>query len=179
MDMNTKPLAPNTTPFPSEPWNDPVMWPFVGMEGHRFYISDTPLETGIGSPIGEKQFSDQSAADNLRALRLQFPFLEVIPVPARAVSVSLAANTPTEVVIPDGMVAIIMRGNADYYVSFNGAAGIPVAIGNNQSLDTQSIYKPEGYLMYVGNKRAFSVIAPNAGTIVTFMCYPLVPINPA
>jgi len=172
-------LQPNTSAFPSEVWNDPVMSPFSGMEGHRFYLSQTPLETGIGSPIGDKQFADQSAPDNLRALRLQFPFLEVIPVPARSVSVLLTnANVARDVQIPDGMVAIIMRGNNDYYVSFNGAAGVPVDIGNNQSLDTQSVYKPEGYLMYVGNKRSISVIAPNANTIVTFMCYPLVPINP-
>lgn len=176
--MDSPRLSPNSTHFPSEPWNDPVFSPFLDMQGHTLYLDEAPKQTALGSDIGNTQFADQSAPDNLRALRLQFPFLEVIPVPARAVSVLLTANTPTEVVIPDGMVAMIMRGNNDYYVSFNGAAGIPVVLGNNQTLDTQSIYKPEGYLMYVGNKKAFSVIAPNPNTIVTFMCYPLTPIRP-
>jgi hypothetical protein len=67
-----------------------------------------------------------------------------------------------------------MRGNNDYYVSFNGGAGIP-AVGG---ADTQSVFRPEGYVWFVGGKRQISVIAPNTGTIVTLMCYPLVQIAP-
>lgn len=167
-------LKPNTTHFPSEPTNDPVMHPFIGMEGHRLHFEHPLGVTALGSDIGCTDFADQSAPDNLRALRLQFPYLEVIPVPARSTSIALGTAVSLDVAIPDGMVAMILRGNADYYVSFNGAAGIPTVGG----VDTQSVYKPEGYVMYVGNKRSFSAIAPNAGTIVTAMFYPLVPIRP-
>lgn len=167
-------LAPNQVRFPSSPVNDPVFSPMLRPDSNFLVLSTVPQDTALGSLIGETEYSDQGPRDSLMALRLQFPHLEVIPFPSRVVCVALAQNVATDINIPDGTVGIVMRGNLDYYISANGGAAIPTVGGP----DTQSIYKPEGYIMYVGGKRQLSCIAPNAGTIVTFMCYPLVPLNP-
>lgn len=172
--VEPKNLGPNQRPYPSSLANDPVFAPLLRPDSDYLVLSTVPQEVAIGSSIGDIEYVDQGPVDNLIALRLQFPFMEILPFPARVVSVALNANTPTDVNIPDGTVGIVLRGNGDYFISLNGGAAIPTIGGP----DTQSIYKPEGYVMYVGGRHQLSVVAPNAGTVVSFMCYPLVAVQP-
>jgi hypothetical protein len=176
---NSPAISPNQSSAPSEPTNNPGIWPYLSLDtGEQLFISDVPQDTAIGSRVGDTEYLAQGPQTMLAALRLQFPNLEVIPFPSRVKSVLLAtAGLAQDITLPDGTVAIIMRGNNDYYVSNNGNAEIPFAVVN-EGVYSQSVFKPEGYVLYVGNMRALSLIAPNANTIVTIMCYPLTPMNP-
>lgn len=168
------PLAPNHSPFPSSIVNNPEFAPFLAHPGRaQISFDNVPEETALGSQIGDTVYAPQGPYSNLIALRMQFPHLEIVPWPPRAKSIALTANVAQDLTFPDGTVAIILRGNNDYYVSNAGNADIPTA--NN---DSQSVYKPEGYVMYTGNLRSLSIIAPNGGTIVTALCYALTPVAP-
>lgn len=169
-------LAPNQGPFPSSINNNPEFQPLLQVGGDRLNLGQVDGETTLGSPIGDIRYGDIGPRDSLMALRMQFPHLEIIPFPNRCKSLLLTANVATDVNIPDGCAAMIVRGNNDYYMSNLGNADVPGGVtGDGES---QSVYKPEGYIVYVANIRQLSVIAPNAGTIVTFMFFPLVPMHP-
>lgn len=174
-------LSPNQTPFPSSIVNNPQFAPFVDAPDPA-YFDQVNCDTAQSSPIGPVEYMDQGPRDMLMALRLQFPYWEVIPFPPRVKTVFLAnANQAVDVRIPDGTVGIVMRGNLDYYVCNVGIATVPAAANANSddtSTECQSMYKPEGYIMYVGNLKSLSIVAPNANTIVTMMCYMLTGINP-
>lgn len=171
-------LGPNQEPWPSSVTNNPQFSPFL-VAPDPAYFDQVDCDAGQRSHIGPTEFMDQGPRDMLMALRLQFPYWEVVPFPPRVKTVLLAtANVAVDVKIPDGTVGIIMRGNGDYYVCNTGAATVPASASNDDNQDCQSMYKPEGYIMYVGNLKSFSIVAPNPNTIVTFMCYMLTGIQP-
>lgn len=172
-------LAPNQGPFPSSINNNPEFQPLLQVGGERLNLGQVDGETTLGSPIGDIRYADIGPRDSLMALRMQFPHLEIIPFPTRCKSLALTANVAVDVSIPDGCAAMIVRGNNDYYMSNLGNADVPGAqVQTGTQQESQSVYKPEGYIIYCANIRQLSIIAPNAGTIVTFMFFPLVPMHP-
>lgn len=174
MRQQDPPLAPNHSPFPSSIVNNPEFSPFLAHPGRpQISFDEVPELTALASGDGSTEYTPQGPYSNLIALRMQFPHLEVVPWPPRAKSIALTANVAQDLNLPDGTVAVIMRGNNDYYVSNAGNADIPTATN-----DSQSVYKPEGYMLYTGNIRSLSIIAPNGGTIVTILCYMLTAVNP-
>lgn len=165
-------LGPNQGPAPSEPWNSPYRAPFLADPSTFIDLSTVPGETAIGTQLNQEMYMQQGPHNDLIAMRIQFPYLEIVPFPARAKSILCSANVARDLELPDGTVAIVIRGNDDYFVSMNGNADIPTTDN-----DSQSVYKPEGYMIYVGNVHSMSVIAAQ-DTIVSVMCYPLQAIRP-
>lgn len=172
MKAQTVLLEPNETPWPSALWNNPELAPLLDTrQGERLSLGSVPEETAIGSLLDDTIYTNQGPNADLASLRLQFPFLQIIPFPPRAVSVKLTvASQAYNIDIPDGTSLIKMKGNGDYYVSQNGNAEVPFETPGG-SIQSQSIYKPEEYLLYVGGIRQLSVISPFANTIVTVLCF--------
>lgn len=164
-------LTPNQSAFPSAPWNSPQaasLLAFAGALAPDF--GAVRPEVGVAAPDGSVNITPQGATNDLMALRAQFPFLPILPFPPQSWAKYLAANTAVECNIPDGCVLMLLRGNNDFYISIQGNAQVPDATNTSDSLgdsSNKSFYAPQGILLYCGGMQRFSVIAPNAGTIVS------------
>lgn len=112
-----------------------------------------------------------SPQTDLAHLRSEFPFLGIMPPPYRVVALALTQNVAAALPIPDGAKMMVMRGNMDYYVSFQGAAVVPTTLNTNPNINPaewpQSFYAPEGFPIYVGQSVDCSIISPFIGCVVT------------
>ena len=103
----------------------------------------------------------------LMQLRNNNPFLQIIRPPNIVKGILLAATTPVDVPIPDAVQLVRFKGNNDYYVSFKGKATIPLAAGLTPNDITDSMFRPEEGIYFIGNIAMLSLIASNAATAVT------------
>lgn len=160
-------IAPNITSFPSAPWNSPQLMPFIGIgEGDLATLSEVDELANISDPNLDYVATPQGPRNQLMHLRAMFPYLPIMPFPPQSVSIALTQNVAYDVNVPDGSCVMLLDGNNDFYASLHGRAETPGVDGLSKSL-----YKPVRYPFYVGNVRQFSIIAPNANTIVTAMFY--------
>jgi hypothetical protein len=111
----------------------------------------------------------------LEMLRIQYPFIPIMPPPYQVATLVLQANVARDFIVPVGAAMAMLRGNIEYYVSFAGSAQVPdlVNTADNVALEQRpkSFYGPEGYPFYVGGTTSFSVISPFAGCVVTCQFY--------
>lgn len=175
----------NNDPFPALPWNNPHVVPILGLGDTDHKISPHPgtldlttVDNNAGVHVqGIGDVTPQGPNNDLAFLRSRFPFLPIMPFPNNVAGVFLpVALTPDEIQFPDGTTLVLFRGSNDYFVSLHGNAEVPSAANapsaKSGGLRTvKSIYKPEGFFFYVGNVKTVSVVAPNANTFVTVLCY--------
>lgn len=167
-------LVPNDTPNPSALWNDPMWAPYAGPHGVMpLDMSMVPEDAAIVAPDGSTMFTPQGPVTDLMAIRQRFPYLPILPFPNVVRSLFLTAGVAQDLIIPDGMVLMSMRGNLDYYLSRAGRAAIPTAANTAIGLGVeanQSFYAPQGYVWYIGGMKQFSVVTP-ADAIVSCFFY--------
>lgn len=110
--------------------------------------------------------------DILAYYRTVYPFLPILPLPASIVTVVLAANVAQDITIPDGTALAAFRGNADYYVSWQGAATVPAAAALPYGeVISKAAFKPEYAFFMLANNRQLSIVAPG-NAIVQVHCLP-------
>lgn len=155
--------------------NNPFIWPYIGLEpGEALSIGPIPEETSVEDSITGDPITPQGPVNDLAILRHNFPFCPIIPFPNQVRTVALVQNVPKDIVIPDRVVMVMLRGSGNYYVSNNGNAEVPVAAQDNDSGTNaaRSIFKPDGVFFYTGGIKSLSVITPDAGgCIVTLLGY--------
>lgn len=158
---------PNINRRASMIWNDPNLWPFVGLrEGDNIDLNFVPEDTGVVDDQTGQAFTPQGPINDLTRFRLSFPFVPIIPFPPQVATVALVQNVAKDIVVPDGVVAVFLRGSGNYYVSNHGNAEVPV------DGFSKSIYKPDGIMFYTGGIKTLSVITPDAGgCVVTMLGY--------
>lgn len=159
---NLKPSNPNDITYPA---TNPFLFPFLGLApGESLDLNPIPQETALSNPQDDEMFTPRGPINDLMRFRQQFPYVPIIPFPPQVRTVVLAANVAKDIDIPDVVVAVLLRGNADYYISNHGNAEIPI-----DGL-SKSIYKPDGIMFFTGGIKNLSVIAP-AACIVTLLGY--------
>jgi hypothetical protein len=170
-------LQPDRSPFPSLPTNDPFAQFQMAAPHGAYELSGVPELTAIGGNPGAPLYTPQGPVNNLSALRNQFPFLPVIPLPTEAVAIFLpVSGTPVEMRIPDGAAAMMLTGSAVFYLGLQGNAELPVA-GNTPASGYEakglckSFIPPTNFLFYVAGLRTISFVAPNNNTAVTALFY--------
>lgn len=160
-------VMPNFSPFPSAPFNNPVIAPYLQVEDNGpLTIGDIPENTNIGSDDLRYMATPLAPRNLLMSLRAQFPYLPIMPLPPQSFSIALTQNASYTLPIPDGCAVMMMHGKGDYYVSLHGRAEIPLGDGLSKS-----IYKPERFAFFVGNSRSVDIITADAGVIVTALFY--------
>ena len=160
-------LFPNMGGFPSAPYNNPIIAPYLqSVDNAPLTIGDVPEETNIGSDDLRYMATPLAARNVLMSLRAQFPYLPIMPAPPQSFSIALTANNSFTLPIPDGSAVMMLYGKGDYFLSLHGKAEIPGVDGLSKS-----IYKPQGFALYVGNMRSVDIITADAGVIVTAMFY--------
>jgi hypothetical protein len=114
----------------------------------------------------------RSFNSKLSAIRSQNPFIEILPLPDTVITRVCAGGVGTalDFNIPSGCQFIRFKGNADYYISLNGNASVPVLADNTNNAGNSSMYKPEDVFFFVAEMNSVSVIAP-AAAIVTMQCF--------
>ena len=167
------PLVPNQSPFPSDINNSPIL-SNLNAGASMQPIGEVEETAAIAAPDNSMLITPQGPKNDLMSLRAQYPFLPIMPMPAKVVPLVLTtANLAYNMRIPSGAVLMYMRGNSDYFVSLQGNAEIPstantAGVGNTGvGIDCQSFYAPQGWLFYVNQLKELSFNSPNAGTIVT------------
>lgn len=164
-------VVPNQTPLPSSINNNPELSPFLG--GRMLDLGDVPITTALVAPDGTTGFTPESATTLLMALRSEFPFMPIIPLPTSYESVFLdTAGFAEDIFIPNGCSLMMIRGSADYYMSTYGNAAVPTAVNTLSSANAnkvKSFYAPQGLMFYVGGISSISIVSPTASTIVTAM----------
>lgn len=126
------------------------------------------LPTTLGaSPFPGVATVPQGPRNDLASIRMQFPFVPIMPYPAPAAGVILAAGAAQDIVFPQGTCVFILSGNGDYYASVQGAAELPTAANVGQN---KSVFRPE-FAWFYTQAKSISVIAPNANTYVQALCY--------
>ena len=142
----------NADPFNSQPPN------MIGQD-----ISKVDPLAGISTPNGPI-LEVQNIESDLLNLRAELPFLPVVKFPRNVFSVFLAANVAGDINVPTGAALVKFTGPGDWYVSSAGRAQVPSA---TMDPEQAAIYKPDSEWFYCGGIKQFSVVGPNAGTIVT------------
>lgn len=165
-------LTPNQSPYPSSITNTPEFAALLSSPGAVMSIGTVKEEAAIAAPDGSTLYTPRGPINDLMSLRQRFPFLPILPLMGEGVAVFLAAGVAQDLQIPDGASLMCIRGNNDFYISVHGNAEVPTATnavpGPSQ---TKSFYAPQGFLYFVGGLSNFSVVAPNANTIVTACFY--------
>lgn len=143
---------------------DDLRLPRAGLQGDEFLPVSSIPETIAVAPFPGVEFPAQNSTTDLMFLRAQFPFNKIMPFPSRAISAALIANTPYELIVPDGAVVGQFSGGGIYYVSRNGNAQIPSASNTAGSMSANdsavdSLLSPENNLWYLGGIKSFSLIA--------------------
>lgn len=142
----------NADPFQSQPPN------MIDQD-----ISTVDPLAGIKSP-GEPVIPVQNVESDLIFLRAELPFIPIMKFPRTIKTAYMAAaNTPTDIIVPEGAALVKFRGPGDWYVSMGGRAIVPGAGGD---VDNASIYKPDAEWFYCGGIRQISVVATAAAGIV-------------
>lgn len=159
-------VEPNQGPFPSDPGNNPMIGPMVGMPFDFFSMGEVPEETAIGAPDTDTMYTPQGPRSLLMAFRQAFPFVPVLPVPTYVKTLHLAANAAENITFEDQIIGGMVLGVGDYYMSLRGNAEIPT---NTTEKICDSMYKPDRIMFYMGGIKSLSFISATAGTIVTFI----------
>ena len=146
---------------------NPQLWPFLALqEGEALDVGEVPEETAIRDPITGVPDTPLGVTNNMARFRIDFPYVPVIPFPNQVRTIVLVQNAAQDIEIPDRVVAIMLRGNGNYFISNNGNAEVPA------DKFSKSIYKPEGWLIYTGGIKTLSAITPDVGgCILTLMGY--------
>lgn len=158
-------LHPNSSAFATEPWNNPMLAPFVGLQqGELLPLGEVSETTAIGNEVLGEIVTPQGPINMLMETRSKFPYLAISPLPSFYRTVRLTSGVATDIRLPGGLVMFKLKGSAPYLFSLHGNASLPQA-GDGDG--TMSIYMPDGEWFYCGNTRSFSVIAPDTGTLVS------------
>lgn len=111
--------------------------------------------------------SKQMFNPKLMALRAQNPFVNIMPLPNQVLTVKLAANTPTDINLPNGTKIVRFSPGGTYYVSRNGNAQLPVT---GEPAATGSMQTPSDEWWYVEELQQISIIAA-VETDISIACF--------
>ncbi len=156
-------IDPRTVSPPAGPIM-PFSQPFPDFNQHTGDGMDSVQPNTAFDPNGVT-LPAQSPHSDLAAIRMAFPFLEIMPFPAATVEVFLVGGILQDLSLPEGAVLVQIAGNGDYWISHRGAAAIPDGVTNKGS-----IFKPENKFFYCSGIRQISAIAANA-VIVQAYCW--------
>lgn len=121
---------------------------------------------GIAPMPGGPVIPVQNIESDLAWLRGELPFIPVMKFPTTVVSIFLPlAGTAADLIVPDGTVLGLFRGNLEYYVNAQGRAAVPSATSGEGNL-----YKPEHAWFYIGGHKQFSVVGTANNTFVQLVC---------
>jgi hypothetical protein len=139
--------------------------------GHNEFSPMSQIPETIGTaPFPGVELPAQNAMTDLMFIRSLFPYLPILPLPSRTVSVKCMAGVAQEIAVPDGATIARIIGSDDYYISQHGNAELPVNLPNPSAnignVFSHSMFKPEFSFFYVGGVKALSAISVADNTIV-------------
>lgn len=173
---------PNNDHMPSMIGNNPEFAPLLGQPNpHFIQLSEVPEQTAKDNEIGSKAFMPRGPLSDLQMLRALYPFMPILPLPAVTSAIALpVANRAGDLIIPNGMVLCLLRGNQDYYISTTGSAKVPTAANTGMAAGSDicnSFFAPEGTYWYVQGIPSISVVSPLADTLISALFWPMMGAN--
>jgi hypothetical protein len=103
--------------------------------------------------------------ERLLQLRALNPFVPIMMFPLAAKAAVLLANVAQDIPIPSGAKYMVLRGTADYWVSVNGNAAVPVASIGLTDEGNASFLRPDGVVWYCEELKSISVVAAGAAIV--------------
>lgn len=114
---------------------------------------------------------DYTQQKRLSALRMQNPFLQIMPFPNQVLHCVVKNGVPVDVPLPPETKFVRFSGTADYFVSRNGNAKIPVSTDGQQD-GNAVLYRPEYCWFLVDGITSISVVSGSVqDVIVTIHCF--------
>jgi len=120
----------------------------------------------LGGPVVNPGQLQRSRDIELGMLRAANPFVPIVILPNASRAVVLAAAVAQDLPIPDGAKYMVLNSTADYWLSVNGTAAVPIAT----LLDNAPMFKPNGLFFFIQGLQNVSLVS-TPGAIVSAMFY--------